>query len=89
MPVLKTQSSSAPRLKNETLGNDALTELYSAYKNMDVFEFKFFAESVVMAGGGKAPRKMEICSAIQASHSKDYILKKAQDFILAGMGLGV
>lgn len=90
MPILKTQSSSKPRLENDTLGNQALTELYDAYAQMNVDNFKLFAEGVVLAGGGKDAMKMEICNAINDSRTtKTQALKKAQDFILAGMGLGV
>lgn len=85
----QTQASSKPRLKNDTLGNDVLKELYTAYELMDIGAFKVFAEGVVMAGGGKQPRKIEICNAINNTQNKATALKKAQDFILAGMGLGV
>ena len=90
MTVLKTQSSSKPRLKNETLGNDALTELYKAYEYMDLQNFRVFAEGVVMAGGGKQPRKLEIVvSMYSPTATKTQVLTKAQNFILAGLGLGV
>jgi len=88
--MFDTQSSSKPRLKNDTLGNDALTELYKAYENMNFDNFRVFAEGVVMAGGGNQPRKLEIVNSMHSpTATKSQILKKAQDFILAGMGLGV
>lgn len=87
---LKTQTSSKARLQNDTLGNEALTKLYEAYETMDFDNFRVFAEGVVMAGGGKQPRKLEIVSSMyEPLATKSKILKKAQDFILAGMGLGV
>lgn len=90
MTTLKTQSSSKPRLQNDTLGNESLTQLYSAYETMTFDNFRIFAEGVVMAGGGKQPRKLEIVSSMYSpTATKSQILKKAQDFILAGMGLGV
>ena len=88
MSILHTQSSSKPRLKNDTLGNDALTELYKAYESMSRDDFHIFAEGVVMAGGGKQPMKQAICDSMVGA-SKEKILTKAQNFILAGMGLGV
>ena len=88
--MLKTQTSSKPRLKNDTLGNDALTELYKAYEFMDLQNFRVFAEGVVMAGGGKQPRKLEIIASMYSpTATKSQVLTKAQNFILAGMGLGV
>ena len=90
MPTLNTQASSKPRLENDTLGNDALTELYKAYDVMSLNDFRQFAEGVVMAGGGKQPRKLEIINSMYSpTATKTQILTKAQNFILAGMGLGV
>jgi hypothetical protein len=88
MSELKTQSSSKPRLANDTLGNDALQALYKAYETMPLEDFHIFAEGVVMAGGGKQPMKLAICESMVGA-TKEKILTKAQNFILAGMGLGV
>jgi hypothetical protein len=90
MPILSTQQSSKPRLENDTLGNEALTELYQAYETMNLEDFRVFAEGVVMAGGGKQPRKLEIINSMYDRNvTKEKVLTKAQNFILAGMGLGV
>lgn len=87
---LKTQTSSKPRLQNDTLGNDALKELYNAYSMMNRDDFRIFAEGVVMAGGGKQPMKLAIIAQMNKPNaSKEFILTKVQNFILAGMGLGV
>lgn len=87
---LKTQTSSKPRLQNDTLGNDALKELYNAYGMMNRDDFRIFAEGVVMAGGGKQPMKLAIIAQMNKPNaSKEFILTKVQNFILAGMGLGV
>jgi len=87
---MHTQNSSQPRLQNDTLGNEALQQLYKAYENMNFEDFRVFAEGVVMAGGGKQPKKIQIIEEMYKNTStKPIILKKAQDFILAGMGLGV
>ncbi len=90
MPILSTQQSSKPRLENDTLGNEALTELYQAYNTMNLEDFRIFAEGVVMAGGGKQLRKLEIINSMYDRNvTKEKVLTKAQNFILAGMGLGV
>lgn len=86
--VLHTQSNSRPRLKNDTLGEDALKTLYSSYTSMDREGFRIVAEEIVQAGGGKQKMKDEIISSFEGA-SKEKILTKAQNFILAGMGLGV
>lgn len=87
--MYETQSSSKARLKNDTLGDSALTELYREYDRMLLEEFREYCKDVVRSGGGNKPRKDEICNAIDSTQNKGVMLKKAQDFILAGMGLGV
>lgn len=90
MPVLHTQTSSKPRLQNDTLGGaEALKQLYAYHSELDFDQFKVICADMVQKGGGKQGRKDEIIQAIRFSTSKDQALKKAQDFILAGMGLGV
>lgn len=86
-----TQSSSKARLKNDTLGEDALQRLYGMYceSSLDIGQFKQVCEDMVQMGGGKQARKDEIIAAIRSTTSRDVALKKVQDFILAGMGLGV
>ncbi len=57
---------------------------------MNKEDFKIFAEGVIMAGGGKQPMKLAIIDQMnKPTASKEFILTKAQNFILAGMGLGV
>ena len=85
----KTQTSSKPRLQNDTLGDISIIELNDAYATMDIQLFKVFAKEMVMAGGGKQPRKQEICRAIDQTNNRSVVYKKACDFVLAGMGLGV
>lgn len=90
MPVLKTQDSSKPRLQNDTLGNEALVELYAAYERDDFETFRLYSEQVVQSGGGKQPTKDAIIAEFyKPLATKTTILTKTQNFILAGMGLGV
>ena len=85
----QTQASSKARLKNDTLGDDALKRLYAYYNDLPFDRFKMVCECMVQMGGGKQLMKDQIISAIRLSTKKEVALKKTQDFILAGMGLGV
>ena len=88
--MFSTQSSSKPRLQNDTLGEESLQRLYGYFEaQIDLGHFKQVCEDTVQMGGGKQARKDEIIRAIQSTTSRQVALKKAQDFILAGMGLGV
>ena len=90
MAVLKTQSSSKPRLQNDTLGDQALKDLYKVYDEQNFEQFRLYAECVVRSGGGKQPMKDAIIAEFyKPNASKTSVLTKTQNFILAGMGLGV
>lgn len=87
--MFETQKSSKPRLKNDTLGNNTLSMLYEQYDKVGLNEFRGICQDVIQQGGGKQKRKDEIVAAIHATDNKAVVLKKTQDFIMAGMGLGV
>ena len=87
--MFNTQSTSTPRLKNDTLGDEALKLLYKKFEILSDDEFKKYCLYVVELGGGKLHTKDKIQQAINSTNKKAVMLKKAQDFILAGMGLGV
>jgi len=90
MSTLHTQSSSKPRLKNDTLGDQALLDLYEQYRQASFDDFRAYAEALVISGGGKQPMKDAIIADFyKPLASKSTILMKTQNFILAGMGLGV
>ena len=89
MPVLHTQQSSSPRLKNDTLGDQALKDLYKVYERDDFETFRLYAECVVQSGGGGQPTKDKIIAEFyRPTSTKTTVLTKTQNFILAGMGLG-
>lgn len=90
MAVLRTQSSSKARLKNDTLGDQALLDLFEQYKSASFEEFRTYAEALVISGGGKQPMKDAMIAEFhKPMATKSTILIKTQNFILAGMGLGV
>lgn len=86
---LNTQTSSKPRLKNDTLGETALKELYAKFELLNAEDFRNYCIEIVKSGGGNEPTKREIIKALAMTGSKSMMLSKANNFILAGMGLGV
>ena len=86
---MKTQSSSKPRLKKDTIGDDGLIKLYEAHGYMGIEQFREYCVEFVQSGGGKKPTKDAIIRSIQSAVSKDFMLTKANNFALAGMGRGV
>lgn len=89
--MFNTQTNSRPRLENDTLGNDSLQRLYAIFeqKTIDDGQFKQVCKDVVQNGGGRQAKKDEIIRSIGSATTRQRSLKLAQDFILAGMGLGV
>lgn len=86
--MFSTQTSSKPRLKNDTLGDESIKELSNAYITMNVQPFEDFCIDLIQKGGGKQDTKDKIINAVKVA-PKQGKLKKTMDFILAGMGLGV
>lgn len=87
--MYRTQTTSRPRLKNEQFDESTLNELYMNHDRMGDREFKDYCIDIIQSGGGKKPKKDEICGAIEDAQSKSRVLKLTNDFIFAGMGLGV
>ena len=88
-----TQLTSGKRVKKPNLTNIDLQFLYDAYEleklgNRDR-GFKMTAIELIERGSGNQSKKDIIINAIINAKTKEVVLKKCQDFILAGMGLGV
>lgn len=87
--MFNTQSNSRSRLKNDTIGENGLKALYEAYDVMDAEAFREYCIELVKSGGGNQPTKEAIIKELQMTGLKARMLKKANDFAFAGMGLGV
>lgn len=89
MSLFSTQSNSRARVKADAFNDDTLRSLYSMYESADIDTFKQFAIDTVQRGNGKQSKKDLIINEITRTNNKAVALKKAQDYILAGQGLGV
>lgn len=89
--MFNTQTSSKPRLKNNTIDEGSIQRIFAIYeqKSIDLGQFKQVCEEFVQSGGGNQPTKDSIISAIRSTSSRYVVLKKATDFMLAGEGRGV
>ncbi len=83
-----TQKTSNKRVKHNKLGEKDLLELYS-FQNKPVDVLREKAIEIVQRGSGKQSKKDTIIYKMNNSISHATIMKKAQDYILAGMGLGI
>lgn len=89
MSIFATQTNSRARVKDDAFNDDTLRSLYSMYESADLDTFKQFAIDTVQRGNGKQSKKDLIINEITRTSNKATALKKAQDYILAGQGLGV
>lgn len=87
--MFRTQSSSRPRVKSEAFDEEALDELYKNYDRMLEREFKDYCIDLIQSGTGKQGKKDEISGLVEEAPTKAKALKLTNDFIFAGMGLGV
>jgi hypothetical protein len=86
---MQTQSSSKTRVKNDTVGNDGLKELYAAYGVMEASNFRTLCKSMIEKSTGKRETKDTFIRLLDSAVSKDVMVKKVTNYLLAGQGLGV
>ncbi len=86
---MQTQSSSKSRVKKDTIGNDGLRELYSAYGVMETSNFRILCKAMIEKSTGKRETKDTFIRLLDSAVSKDVMVKKVTNYLLAGQGLGV
>lgn len=86
---MRTQFSSAPRVKHNPLNDDALRDLYEKHKTLDVIPFRDHCVSMINLGTGKKEKKVAFINMLTNISNKDQMLMKVQNFVFAGMGLKV
>ena len=84
-----TQTNSRPKIKNDKFNNDTITTLYQQFNELNDVDFRNYCIKLVESGRGKTFNIKKVCMSLQTVTNKNIILKKTQDFILKGMGLGV
>lgn len=87
--MFQTQRSSKARVKHEVYGELDFHDLYKAYDQLQLREFKDYCIELIQIGTGRQVKKDEISGLVEEARDKDRALKLTNDFILAGQGLGV
>lgn len=86
-----SQMSSEKRVKNDRLGSETIKTLYANYSNVQIDDAAFdqlCIDQIMNASGTKA-KKVSFADKINHFQNRHKALKMTQDYILAGMGLGV
>lgn len=84
-----TQSSSKPRVKVDTVGDQGLTSLFEAFNSKPIEEFRTYCQGIIEQSAGKRATKDKFISVINSSRSKNDMLTKVTNYLMAGQGLGV
>jgi len=89
MKTVQTQSNSRQRVKHNSVGTDGLKQLFQDYSSQALEEFRATCKLVIETSTGKRATKDTFLVEIDKARSKDVMLKKVTNYLLAGQGLGV
>lgn len=84
-----TQNSSKQRCKIDAIGTDGMEKLFEAYRNEDINSFRTTCINIIQKSSGKSASKETFTSILLKATSKDYMVSKVSNYLLAGQGLGV
>lgn len=84
-----TQTSSRPRIKHDSIGEDGMKLLFEQYQTATFESFRILCKSAIEESTGKRATKDKFLFEIDRATSKDTMLKKVTNYLLAGQGLGV
>lgn len=87
--MTQTQNSSKQRCKVDTIGSTGMEKLFEAYRNEDITAFRNTCIGIIQQSSGKADTKETFTSILLKATSKDYMVTKVSNYLLAGQGLGV
>lgn len=86
---MQTQYSSKARVKKDTVGSEGLTFIFAQYSIQPIDAFRTQCTELIEASTGKRETKDLFIREIGKANSKDMMLKKVTNYLLAGQGLGV
>lgn len=84
-----TQTNSRKRVRHDTVGTDGMKQLFADYSVQSIEEFRHTCKQVIESSTGKRSTKDTFLVELDKARSKDFMLKKVTNYLLAGQGLGV
>jgi len=84
-----TQSNSRARVKKDSIGADGMKLVFENYSLQDIETFRTSCKEVIERSAGKRSTKDTFIAELDKARSKDFMLKKVTNYLLAGQGLGV
>lgn len=87
--MLNTQKSSRSRVKVDTVGEDGMKVLFAEYQTQTLVGFRVVCKELIEQSAGKRETKDKFINELDRATSKDVMLTKVTNYLLAGQGLGV
>lgn len=84
-----TQTNSRARVKNDTVGEGGMKFLFSQYETATLEGFRIICKNLIEESSGKRTTKDKFINELERATSKDYMVKKVTNYLMAGQGLGV
>jgi uncharacterized glyoxalase superfamily metalloenzyme YdcJ len=84
-----TQKNSRQRVKVDTVGSNSLEEMYRAYEGETLEDFRKRCITIIERSTGKNETKNTFINLLNRATSKDIMVTKVTNYVMAGLGLGV
>ena len=84
-----TQTNSRVRVKQDTIGKDGIKILFSQYHAATLEGFRVTCKSLIEESSGKRTTKDKFIYELDRATSKDVMVTKVTNYLMAGQGLGV
>ena len=86
---MQTQTNSRPRVKDDKVGDIGMNILFKEYQDSSLEAFRNTCNTLIEESSGKRSTKDKFLTEIYRATSKDTMLTKVTNYLLAGQGLGV
>jgi len=84
-----TQTNSRARVKQDTVGEDGMKFLFSQYQSATLESFRVICKELIEQSSGKRTTKDKFIYELERATSKDVMVTKVTNYLMAGQGLGV
>jgi hypothetical protein len=84
-----TQTNSRARVKQDTVGEDGMKFLFSQYRTATLEGFRVICKGLIEGSSGKRATKDKFVNELERATSKDVMVTRVTNYLMAGQGLGV
>jgi hypothetical protein len=84
-----TQKNSRKRVEVDLVGDTGLKLLFSEFETQTLVGFRTICKSLIEQSSGKRETKNKFLNELERATSKELMLNKVTNYMLAGQGLGI